>query len=239
VRRAATTPPARAPAFFTNLRRVIMLVFVMWALLRACFENRRLESRLQAELRRDRLKAGLQTEFDLIRRFFSNTLSVDLSKNEIHKVSQILLSQPFLQPFRHERCPLGLHLRDLRTRDDHLNAEGLTNCDAAGRFVHDDASVAVPLLGFDDIGEVVRRNFAVGVQDIDQQLLLAAASSPCQIRPNGESVAAEAVAGLTTLLENSLAALVVAAQLEDGQKTPDHVVALVVRRGAEQLDGAL
>ena len=48
-----------------------------WALLkfRARFENRRLESRLQAELRRDRLKAGLQTELDLIGRFVSNTLS--------------------------------------------------------------------------------------------------------------------------------------------------------------------
>jgi hypothetical protein len=29
--------------------------------------------------------------------------SPDLSKNEIHQISQILVGQPFLQPFRHER----------------------------------------------------------------------------------------------------------------------------------------
>src|SRR6266581_3012566 len=81
--------------------------------------------------------------------------------------------------------------------------------------------------------------FAIGVQDIDQQLFLPAASRTGQIRPDGESVAAQAVAGLTTLLEYGLAALVVAAQLESGQKTPDHFVALVVRPGADELDGAL
>ena len=31
------------------------------------------------------------------------SVSVAVSKNEIHKVSQILVGQPFLQPFRHER----------------------------------------------------------------------------------------------------------------------------------------
>src|SRR5206468_12512266 len=44
---------------------------------------------------------------------------------------------------------------------------------------------------------------------------------------------------LTALLEYGLAALDVAAQVEGGQKTPDHFVALVIRAGADQLNGAL
>jgi len=165
--------------------------------------------------------------------------AADVRKNELHQVSQVPPSQPFLQPFRHERCPLSLHLRDLRTRDDYVDAEGLANRDAAGRFIDDDASVAIPLPCIDDVGEVVRRNFAVGVQDIDQQLFFPAASGPGQIRPYCESVAAEAVAGLTTLLKYNLAALVVAAQLEDGQKTADHFISIGFRRRADQFDRAL
>ena len=115
----------------------------------------------------------------------------------------------------------------------------MTNCDAVSGFVHNDAGVAVPLLGIDDVTKVVRWNFAVGVQDIHEQLFLAAASGSGQIRADGESVAPEAVTGLTTLLEHGLAALGVAAQLEGGQKTPDHFVTLGVRRGADQFDGAL
>src|SRR5207245_2604120 len=107
------------------------------------------------------------------------------------------LVNPSSSPFRHERLYRGMHLRDLRTRDDYLDAEGLTNRDAAGGFVHDQAGVAGPLLGIDDVTKVVRWNFAVGVQDIDQQLLFPAASRAGQIRPDGESIAAEAVAGLT------------------------------------------
>ena len=76
---------------------------------------------------------------------------MELQKNEIHKVSQILVGQLFLQPFRHERKFRGLHLGDLRTRDDYFDAEGLTNCDAADGFVHDQAGVAVSLLGIDDV----------------------------------------------------------------------------------------
>src|SRR6266571_5160854 len=125
------------------------------------------------------LSGGIDV-FNSFQNDFSQPTVIDflvrLSKNKIYKVSQVLVGQPFLQPFRHERHTLGLHLRDPRTRDDHLVAKGLSNRDAAGGFVHDKADVALPLLRLDDVGEVVRRNFAVGVQDIDQQLFLPAVS---------------------------------------------------------------
>ena len=58
------------------------------------------------------------------------------------------LVNPSSSPFRHERLYRGMHLRDLRTRDDYLDAEGLTNRDAAGGFVHDQAGVAGPPPGY-------------------------------------------------------------------------------------------
>lgn len=110
-------------------------------------------------------------------------LSLDAAKNEIQKVSQILLGQPFLQSFRHERESGSLHRGDLRTRDDHLDAEGLTDGDAAGGFVHDQPGVAVSLLGFDGIAKVVGRHFAVGVEDIRQQLSLPPLRAPAKSGP--------------------------------------------------------
>src|SRR5881394_577239 len=139
----------------------------------------------------------------------------------------------------HQEIMEGTETRSQRNECGCVQHKGLSNCDAPGDLVHDDAGVAVPLLGLDDVGEVVRRNFAVGVEDIDQQLFLPAASGSGQIRPDRESITAEAVAGLTTLLEYGLAALVVAAQIESGQKTTDYFVAPGIRRGADQLDGAL
>src|SRR5439155_4441156 len=58
--------------------------------------------------------------------------SLIVGKDEIHQVSKIPAGQPFLQPLRHEREFGSLHRCDLRTRDDHLDAQGLTNGDAAG-----------------------------------------------------------------------------------------------------------
>src|SRR5262245_12405786 len=75
-------------------------------------------------------------------------VSAAVSKNEIHQVSEVLLGQPFLQSLWHEREFGGLHLGDLRAGDDGLDAEGLTNSDAGGRLVHDQAGVAISVPGF-------------------------------------------------------------------------------------------
>src|SRR5262245_43454845 len=136
-----------------------------------------------------------------------DTALVDVRKNESQKVSQILVGQSFFEPFWHERCALGLNLCDPRARNDHLVAESLSNGDAAGGFVHDETSVAVPFPGIEEVGEVVRRHFAVGIENIDQQLLFPSVLHARQIRSDRESLAAEAVTGLTALQEQGLAAI--------------------------------
>src|SRR5439155_3764068 len=66
-----------------------------------------------------------------------------------------------------------------------------------------------------------------------------AASSPREIRPDGKSVIAQAMAGLTALLEQRLAVPGVAAQIECWTKTPDYFIAIGVCRRADHFDGAL
>ena len=149
------------------------------------------------------------------------------------------MGQPFLQPLRHEREFGSLHRCDLRTPDDHLDAQGLTNGDAAGGFVHNQTGVAVSLPGFDGVAKVVRRHFAVRIEDIRQQLFLPAVARSGQIRPDRKPLVVQAMAGLTTLLEQHLATLGVAAQIERGTKTPDYFIAIGVCRCADHLDGAL
>src|ERR1051325_5434954 len=165
--------------------------------------------------------------------------SMAITKNKIHKVSEILRRHPFLQSFGHEREFGGLHFRDLRTSDDLLDAERLTNGNAARRFIHDQAGVALSVPRFDGVTKIVRCNFAVGIENIRQQLFLPAVARPRQIRPDCKSVVAETMAGLATLLEQCFAVLDVAAPLERRTKAPDDFVAIGLGCRADHLDGAL
>src|SRR5262245_38815233 len=137
-------------------------------------------------------------------------------EDKIEKVSQVLVGHPFLQPLGHEREALSLNPGDLRTGDDYFEPKRLSNRDAAGAFIHDDAGVVLSFLRIDEVTEVVRRHFTVGVKDTNQQLLLPTTPRPGQIRPDRVTVVAQAVARLTTLLEERLAPLVISTQIDRG-----------------------
>src|SRR4030095_7705090 len=166
-------------------------------------------------------------------------VSADLTKKEIHQISEILVAQSFLRPFWHEREFGGLHSGDLRTYDDYLDTERLTNCDASGRFIHNKHRIVVLFLVSYKESKVFRRNCGIGVENIVQQLFLPAVASAGQIRSDRESIIAQAMAGLAALLEQPLAVPDVAAQLERRVKTSDHFVTIGVCGRADHLDGAL
>ena len=165
-----------------------------------------------------------------------------LGGEEGEEIGKSLRLDLLLEADRHERIWGWLEFVDLVALDRMplpLGVDQLHGCPAlGGEEPRDDAAV----VGGHRPGAVIALDGAVGIEDVDEELLRRMNRHPGQLRPDFSPFAGMGVALAALLLEERLAARHVASGKDDGKDFVDHLLAVGARQAAplgDHLSGAL
>src|SRR2546421_12758237 len=154
-------------------------------------------------------------------------------KQERDQVGHLLDSNGGFQAFRHQRKAGARNLRDVAAEHRLGHALGALECEACGAFPGDDAVQRAAVFRLDAVAEEVRRDLAIRIKDVAEDLLGIPLANGGEVRANVLANIANAMAGSTGGLENFLAATRVALHREGGLIFQDDFLALGKRGIAE------
>src|SRR5437667_6159542 len=155
-------------------------------------------------------------------------------EQERNQVRHLLDRDGAFYAFRHQRKAGAGNLRDVAAEHRLGHALGALDREARGAFVGDDPVQRAAILCLDGVAEEVRRDFAIRVKDVAEDLLGIPLADGGEVRANVLAKVANAMAGGTGGLENFPAAGSVAIYRECSLIFRDDFLARGKRRIAEK-----